>query len=71
MNQSEPTMPYVYQPEPMNSPLAPRLWSVAGPGAEGFSGIRLEQKHAHELVALLKLYAVYERAFFEKEQSNG
>ena len=54
MSTIEPTEPYVYQPEPVNSPLSPRLWSVAGPGAEGFSGIRLTKEHANKLAGLLK-----------------
>lgn len=53
MSDIEPTEPYVYQPEPVDSPLAPRLWSVSGPGAEDFQGIRLEKKHAKSLARLL------------------
>lgn len=59
MSDREPTEPYVYQPEPVTSPLAPRLWSIAGPGTDGWDGVRLTKEHANKLVGLLRLKRNY------------
>ena len=32
MSSHEPTKPYVYQPDPVNSPNYPRIYALAGPG---------------------------------------
>jgi len=53
MSQQEPTRPYVFQPEPVNSPLAPLLFAVAGPGSEAHEGMRYTKEQAAEIVRRL------------------
>ena len=45
----EPTKAYVYQPEPANSSLSPRLYGVSGPGSEPYSTDRMTQTVAQHL----------------------
>ena len=32
MSEQERTKPYIYQPEPVNSPRYPRIYALSGPG---------------------------------------
>lgn len=54
MSSKEPTGPYVYQPEPVNSPLYPRIFAVGGPGAEDYDGQRFTRADANRIVEKLR-----------------
>ena len=66
--QAEPKEPYVIQREPANSPLAPKLFSVSGPGTDSFRDLRMTREKAEELVK--KLFAAMQRQKRSRELAN-
>lgn len=47
MSTAEPRGPYVYQPGVPDGSLNPRIYALAGPGAEAFDGKRFTRDEAH------------------------
>jgi hypothetical protein len=49
MSNYEPTKPYVYQPDPINSPNYPRIYALAGPGVPpAYAGMRFTKEDAEK-----------------------
>lgn len=51
--QKEPIRAYIYQPEPANSTLFPRIYGVSGPGTELYDQKRMTKQEADYLVGLI------------------
>ena len=54
MSDQERTEPYVYQPDPVNSPRYPRIYALGGPGVPSeLQGKRYTREEAQEALASL------------------
>ncbi len=55
MSDYQPTKPYVYQPDPVNSPDYPRIYALAGPGIpKEYQGKRYTKAEAEDALAALE-----------------
>jgi len=56
MSNYEPGKPYVYQPDPVNSPDYPRIYALAGPGIpEKYQGKRFTKEGAENALAEIQI----------------
>jgi hypothetical protein len=55
MSSQESVEAFVYQPEPVDSPFAPRLYAVSGPGTDMYAVGRFTKEDADRLVKNINL----------------
>lgn len=59
MSEYQPTKPYVYQPDPVNSPNYPRIYALSGPGVpKEHQGKRYTKEAAQKILEGLESRAV-------------